>query len=340
MKKLILICLAVASFGLVQAQEERENTIETRLFPTYNSDYTYYFMRRNMRLDEMMFSTEVISHEDNAVDIRTKGFIPLHNSEKWNYTIPIYFDKYQFTAKDGGDLNVYNLFGQSVLSFFPNDKWNFSHIIEFRLKGAGEYFTKKEGNFIAQFVNARYHFDDKLSLTIGGLIGTGWDQNGDSETKAKPSIMLTYQPTKYLKLMAGMPGAGIEWSAPKGFDFMAHGLLDGDEYNMSVALRKSIGEKFDITARYLNEGFTELYTPTEALGMSNTTFDLEEIKQYQNKFQLEIGFRPEKNTIIQLIGGYGINRDLELQNTSGNTSSIAADDGMYFGVNLAKNIKL
>lgn len=339
MKKLILTGLAVVSLTVLQAQE-RENTIENRLFPTYNSDYSYYFMRQNMRLDEMMFSAEMISYEDNAVDIRTKGFIPLYSSEKWNYTIPIYFDKYQFTSENGEDLNVYNLFGQSVLSFFPNEKWNFSHIIEFRLKGAGEYFTKKEGNFIAQFINARYHFNDKISLTLGGLVGMGWDQNGDSEIGVKPSVMLTYTPNQYLKIMAGLPGAGIEWSTPKGFDFMAHGLLDGDEYNMSVALRKNMGKKFDVTARYLKEGFIELYTPSDALDISNNTFDLEEIKQYQNKFQLEIGFRPEKNTIIQLIGGYGINRDLELKSTSGNTTNVASKDGIYFGINLAKNIKL
>ena len=339
MKKIIM-SLMVISIQYISAQEsQRENTIETRLFPTYNSDFSYYFMRRDMRLDELLFSTEVITHKNNTVDLSLKGFIPVHNSSKWNYTIPIYFEKYQFKSNDNNSLEVSNLFGQSVLSFFPNNKWNFSHIIEFRLKGVGDYFTKKEGNFIAQFVNARYYFNPKLSITFGGLVGTGWDQNGQSETAVKPSLMLTYQPTKYFKAMIGAPGSAIEWSAPAGIDIMAHGLLDGDEYNTSVGIRKNIGSKFDITARYLNEGFTELYTPSTAIPFASST-NLEFSKQYQEKYQLELGVRPNKNTVLQLICGYGTNKDLILTDSNDIKTSVKSDDSYYVGINLTSMIKI
>ncbi|MEQ8945969.1 MAG: hypothetical protein RIC90_00765, partial [Balneola sp.] len=153
------------------AQElDRPNTIDTRLFPTYNSDFSYFFLRRDMRLYEQMVSTEVIAYEDGAVDIRTKGFIPIHNSQKWTYIIPIYLDRYQFVSNETEDeLAVNNLFGQSILTFYPNERWTYLHIIEFRFKGANDYFMKKEGNFLAQFMTARYHINKKLSVTAGGL---------------------------------------------------------------------------------------------------------------------------------------------------------------------------
>ena len=325
----------------VLAQEaKRSNTIDSRLFPTYNSDFSYFFLRKDMRLYEQMVSAEVISYEDGAVDLRTKGFLPIHNSEKWTYIIPFYLDRYQYVANESNDeLAVGNLFGQSALTFYPNENWTFLHILEFRFKGANEYFMKNEGNFMAQFMTARYTFSEKVSVTAGGLVGIGWDQTGESFWDVKPSVAFNWSPNDYLTLMVGVPGAGLEWSAPLGLDLVAHTLIDGEQFNTTAALRKNFGKSFDITARYLREGYDELYTPSQAADFFSE-IDVETITQYQDKYQLELTIRPEKNTIVQFIGGYGTNREVLATDTQGATTEFSSEDGYYFGINLARTILL
>ncbi|QSE98695.1 hypothetical protein [Fulvivirga lutea] len=326
---------------LIYAQKaDRPNTIDTRLFPTYNSDFSYFFLRRDMRLYEQMVSTEVIAYEDGAVDVRTKGFVPVHNSKKWTYIIPFYLDRYQYVAVETDDeLAVNNLFGQSILTFYPNERWTYLHIIEFRFKGANDYFMKKEGNFLAQFMTVRYNINTKTSITAGGLFGIGWDQNGDSYWDVKPSLAFNWSPNKFFTLMLGVPGAGIEWSAPAGFDIVIHSLMDGEDINTTAAIRKNISSKFDFTFRYLREGYDGLYTPNEAVDFTND-IDLKQISQYQNKVQAELTVRPEDNTVIQFIGGYGTNRKLEALDINGITTDFSSSNGYYLGINLAKTIVL
>jgi hypothetical protein len=320
---------------------ERPNTIQTRLFPTYNSDFSYFFMRRDMKMYEQMTSAETIIHEDGAADIRTKLFIPIHKSDKWSYSIPIYFDRYQFIGEsENQKLNVNNLFGQSLLTYHPNSNWDFSHIIEFRFKGADNYFIENEGNWMAQFITAQYNLNNEFSFIGGSLMGIGWNNENDTYFGIKPAFMLKWKPNKYLNLMVGMPASAIEWSAPGGIDLMAHTLLDGSEWNTSAAIRKNMGNHFDITFRYLHEGFDELYTPYQAIGFEVPSANFEQIGQYQDKYQVELTLRPEANTIVQLIGGYAQNRDLILINNGDNEVLISSSNGFYFGVNLARAIIL
>ena len=51
-------------------------------------------------------------------------------------------------------------------------------------------------------------------------------------------------------------------------------------------------------------------------------------------------YRTNPNTLIQIIGGLGKNRDLVLQNEGNNTEFLTASNGFYLGVNLAKTILL
>lgn len=341
MKKVIFVALVFVSILNANAQNtDRQNTIRTKLFPTYNSDYSYFFVRQDMRLNELMAGTEVVAFEDGAVDVRTKSFIPLYDSKKLSYIIPIYYDQYKFKGTtDAQELNVNHMFGQSVLTYRPTNKWDLLHIIEFRFKGVNDYFFKKEGNFLANFMMARYKLNKKLNIIGGGLIGIGWDQNGESYTRTRPSFAVHWKPNKYFDLMLGVPGAAMEWSAPGGVDIVVNALMDGGDVNTTGAIRKHLGQHFDITARYLREGYSELYTPSSAAPFLNT-MNTQQISQYQNKYQLEFTIRPERNTVLQLIGGYGQNRDLNVLNTNNIESKIASPDGYYFGVNLQKTIQL
>ncbi|MEQ8925903.1 MAG: hypothetical protein RLO81_08825, partial [Fulvivirga sp.] len=131
----------------------------------------------------------------------------------------------------------------------------------------------------------------------------------------------------------------FEWSAPAGIDIVIHSLIDGEEINTTAAIRKNISDKFDFTFRYLREGYDELYTPNEATGFTSN-IDLKQISQYQNKLQAELTVRPENNTIIQFIGGYGTNRKLEALDVNEVTTDFSSSDGYYIGVNLAKTIIL
>jgi len=319
----------------------RSNTIKSRLFPTYNSDFSYFFLRRDMKMYEQMTSAETTINEDGSTDIRTKLFIPIHKDEKWALSLPVYFDRYQFIGQlENQQLNINNLFGQSILTFHPNSKWDLSHITEFRLKGAENYFTEQEGNFLAQFITAQYKFNGQFSIIGGGLIGMGWDNQNDIYYDAKPAIMIKWIPNKYLNLMVGVPGSAVEWSAPGGIDIMAHTLIDGNELNTSAAIRKNMGTQFDITLRYLHEGFDNLYTPSQAISFKPQSTNFNQINQYQDKLQVELTFRPETNTIIQLISGFAQNKDLYLLNNDKNQYSIASSNGYYFGFNVARTIIL
>ncbi len=340
MKKIVLILIAVASFISSFAQNsERPNTIRADLFPTYNSDYSYFFVRRDMRLNELLAGTEVTTSEDGTVDVRTKAIFPLYDSEKVSFTVPIYYDRYGFKGDDNGsDLGVNHLFGQTVLTYRPNKKWDILQIFEFRFKGVNDYFFEKEGNFLANFVMARYKLSDQFNLVGGGLIGVGWDQNGKSYTRTRPSFAVQWRPNEHFDLMLGLPGAALEWSAPAGFDLTVNTLLEGGDVNVTAALRKKFGDHFDITGRYLREGYSELYTPADAATFLPS--ETEQITQYPNKYQLEFTIRPERNTVVQFIGGYGQNRDLKIMTTNGTESSVGASDGYYFGINLQKTILL
>lgn len=337
----LYLTLLFSGYGSLDAQIlERENTIDTKLFPTYNSDFSYFFLRKDMNMHEQLFSTEMITHQDGAIDIRTKGFIPLFKNDKWSYSIPVYFDRYRFVEEGSeNSLNVSNLFGQSLLVYRPNEKWDLLHIFEFRFKGANDYFIRKEGNFMAQFMTAQYNINDQFSIIAGGLTGIGWDHLGDSYVDIKPALMFKWHPSKYLKLMLGVPGSAIEWSAPAGFDFMAHALLEGSDVNVSTAIRKNIGNAFGITLRYLREGFDGLYTPGQAVDFLAGS-GLTEISQYQNKLQVELTVRPEPNTIIQLLVGHGKDRNLETLDSENIKTSFNASDGLYVGINLARVIDL
>jgi len=334
LKIYLLIIITIPQFCYSQ---ERENTIETNYFPTYNSDFSYYFLRRNMRLNELLYSVETVSHEDGVINIRTKGFIPIHNSKKWNYVIPIYFDNYNFKPSNGAEaISVSNLFGQSILGFYPSEKLSFSSIFEFRFKGVESNFLKNPGNFLAQFLNARFKISEKVSITAGGLVGLGWDNNNDDYLKVLPSFQFQYTHSEYLKVMLGLPASAVEWSLPRGFDLMAHSLIEGSEFNVSTALRKAISPKFDFTLRLLNEGFSELYTPQNQFQTSINEFEY--TSQYQLKYQAEFTFRPEKNTIIQFLAGYATNRDFEFTQKNEVVEQFNAADGYYLGINLAKTI--
>lgn len=344
MKKIpfiLLVCLLLLLTNYSKAQDDSlsENTINTRFFPTSNSDFSYYFLRKDMRLSEFLISTEFSSFEDGSTNFKTKLFLPVHNSKKITYDIPLYLEKYEFRDSESDfKKNVYSVFGQSILGFYPSERLNFSHIIEFRFKGDGDNLTQKTGNYLAQFLTARYRLRDKVYLTGGALVGLGWDNQGDSQVDVKPALMLTWKPNPKLSLMVGMPAAAIEWSMPLGFDFVFHSLLDGGDINITTAVRKNLGSKFDITGRFVREGYSELNVPGNFVNPFLN--DSKTASFYYNKMQLELGVRPNRNTVIQLIGGYSMGGDLEIKRAFDKTTTMNGRDNLYFGLSLNRRFQL
>jgi hypothetical protein len=344
MKKLLVTSLMLTlgikvSYAQQTSESDlSENTINTRFFPTYNSDFSYYFLRKNMRLSEFLIGSEFNAFEDGSSNFKTKMFLPIFNSTKVTYDVPMYIEKYEF--KDSNSAfrkNVYSVFGQSVLGLHLSDQWKFSHIIEFRFKGDGENLTKSTGNYLAQFITGRYIFNSNLSLTGGVLTGVGWSNKGQSNMDIKPAFMLTWKPNHKLSLMLGAPATGVEWSMPLGFDFVFHSLLDGDDINITTALRKNIGNKFDITGRFIREGYSHLNVQNNFVDVAGNA---QTASFYYNKLQFELGLRPNKNTVIQLLGGYGIGRNLEIEDESAQKTKMKAADGLYFGISLNRSLQL
>lgn len=335
----MLASIIRVSYAQTSNNDFAENTINTRLFPTYNSDFSYYFLRKNMRLSEFLIGNEFNTFEDGSSNFKTKVFLPIFNSPKVTYDVPLYIEKYEFKdSKSDFRKNVYNVFGQSVLGLHLSEKWKFSHIIEFRFKGDGENLTLRTGNYLAQFITSRYTFNSKVSITGGVLTGLGWNNKGKSEMDIKPAIMLTLKPTTKLSIMLGMPATAIEWSMPLGFDYVFHSLLDGNDINITTALRKNLGNKFDITGRFIREGYSQLNVPNNFV---ETTMEKTQTASfYYNKLQLELGVRPTKNTVVQLLGGYSMGRNLEVENEAQKTTTMKAADGLYFGVSLNKTLQL
>jgi hypothetical protein len=336
---LLLASGIIASYAQSSENDLAENTINTRFFPTYNTDFSYYFLRKNMRLGEFLVGSEFNTFEDGSVNFRTKVFLPIFDSPKVTYDVPLYIEKYEFKDnKSDFRKNVYSVFGQSVLGLHLSDKWKVSHIIEFRFKGDGENLTQSTGNYLAQFITSRYTFSPKVSLTGGALMGIGWSNKAQSEIEIKPALMLTWKPNTKLSIMLGIPAVAVEWSMPLGLDFVFHSLLDGDDVNITAALRKNIGNKFDITGRFIREGYSKLNVPNNFVDASMG--NAQTASFYYNKLQLELGLRANKNTVVQLLGGYSMGRNLEVENEADETSTMKAVDALYFGISLNRSLQL
>lgn len=338
MKKITLLLIGVLCAINVDAQDQVEET-DSYYFPTHNSDYSYYFLRNDMRLNKAITSLDLTVLGNGDVNSMTKAFLPMVHNDKFTFDIPLYFQNYSFnSSSDDTDYskNVYNVFGQAIFGFYPDSRWSTSQIFEFRIRGDEQTLQENRGNFLASFTTFRYSLNPNFDIMFGGLAGVGWEEDGEREPSIVPTASLIWEPSQQLSVMVGIPGSAIEWSLPGQTELMVHGLLDGDEYDLTGALKKQLNKNWAITARYLNRGFTDVYFPNEQISIDNSTLNFNNLQQYSKKLQGELSYYINKNSLLQLKAGYTTDRDLHLSNGETELASLDGYDGYFAGIHFAR----
>lgn len=342
-KIIIFISCLLFTLCTYGQNNEYKNNIDSRLFPTYNGDFNFIFLRKNLRVNEFLFGGQYESYEDGTFQFRNKGYIPFIDKKKVSLTFPLHFDRYDFVSKDNNNrMPVYSLRIGSILSYTPQKEITLAWIIDHRNMGQSRFLTNKVGNISSHTLLFRYNLKEKLFFHFGAQVSSNWKYESSAMTTVEPYVLLKWIASPNLKIMVGNPGGGLEWSAPLGFDLTAHVVKDRLKVNIVGSLRKRIGKYFDVTTRYIKEGYSDLniqyqrfftesssplYSPPGASSLTN----------HYEKIQFEIGFRPQASTVIQLYGGMKLNNELELHEYGGNLQGIKAT---YFGVNISTSFGL
>lgn len=333
MKKVLVISLAVVCFALSLSAQDSQTPIDKYYLPTYNSDFIYFFLRKNSRLSEGLVGVEVDYQEDNTTT-KSKLFIPLLNKEKWNYVIPVYFDRYQFKSsnEDGGQaFEMRNFFFQSVLNYYPNKKWTFTSIIEGRIRGNEDSHFEERGNMIAHYFVTKYNFSEKFSVLPAFLVGHQW--NDENETVVFPSLEFKWNPNQDLAFIAGVPGFfGLEWSASKNYDLVLHSMLDNGILTVNAALRKRFSDRIDLTFRFNRDGYGNTFVPTSTLTKKDQLFSYNQVNQMKHAVSAELTFRPTSSLMFQVEGGYNLNSTLQVIGYDDKTINIEGKAGAFVGV--------
>lgn len=332
-----VILLILFNMSNLKSQEStpiNTSSIDDYYFPTNNSDFHYFFLRKNSRLSEGLVGYEVNFHE-NRTTTKSKLFIPIINNKKWNYTIPIYYDKHQFSTENDNlkiDNEYRNFFFQSVLNYYANDKVTLTSIIEGRIRGNEESHFESIGNMLAHYFVAKYQFSDKLAISPAILVGHQW--NEDKEFVFFPSLELKWNPDENFALLAGIPGLlGIEWSATKDVDLVLHSMMDNGILTINASARKRFNKYIDIAVRYDQDGFGDTYMPSNILStLNDDEYNYNQVYQKENAVSTILTFSPTKELLLQVKGGYSFNTELMLSQNDIEQISIEGQSSFYSGV--------
>ena len=310
--------------------QNTNNPIDQYYYPTYNSDFLYFFLRKDMRLNEGLVGFD-LKQKDEQTTLKSKLFIPVFDSKKWNYVLPIYYDSYEFKSSDSAyDFNseMRFFFFQSVLNYYPTNNLSFSSIIEVRIKGNEYSQFEKTGNQIAHYFVARYQFTDKFAVAPGFLVGYQWHTT-NTNIAVFPSFEFKWNPNPKVALMAGVPGLlGFEWSAPKGFEAIIHCIMDDGEVFLYSSLRKRFNKRFDITLRYNLDGYSNTYIPQTEF----QTYTYNQIKQTESFLATEFSFRPSGTILLQLKSGYNLDSKVQLYYNDDKIVDINGSSGLFWGI--------
>lgn len=334
--------LITAGFSELAAQKGKEvDPIRDIYFPTYNSDYFYYVQRNDYRLDHGLIGVNLSSSQsgENA-DSKTQLFIPLFNSDELNIVVPLYVYETSIRSEideETVEHKAFNVFGQFATSYRPNDKWLFMEIIESHARGDEENIFNEKGNDIASFSAIKYNFNEKFQLAGAGLVRYSATEK---EFGFIPAGQLFYTPFSEMRLMVGIPGlVGIEYSAPYNFDFVTNVMMN-NPINVTVALRRRWTERIETTLRFIREGDEGVYFTRQNVNTVNTQFTYDNISFVRNIYQIEFGFFPIRETLIQLRGGFLDSEEIAFMDGDNKEYSVEGEDEYFFGVNVVSKFDL
>ena len=338
MKKFATVILLVL-FGIISATAQDTKTdhpspIDDNYYPTNNSDFHYFFLRKNSRLSEGLVGYEMDFHQDR-VSSKSKFFIPLVNRKKWNYVIPIYYDRHQFTsASNEMDINTEyrNFFFQSVLNYYSSEKLTFTSIIEGRIRGNAESHFESRGNMLAHYFVVKYQLSNQLFIAPAILAGHQW--NVDNEFVFFPSLELKWNPNKDFALMAGVPGLlGIEWSMAQDIDVVMHSMMDNGVLTVNASARKRFNDYFEFSLHYDQDGYGNTYLPSNIVNSEEgESYHYNQVNQKENSISAKLTFKPTKEVLLQVKGGYNYNSELTLSNNDTEQVGVKGEAGFYSGI--------
>ncbi len=306
-----------------------------RYFHTYNSDYQYYFMRKRLRLNQVLASASINQQANGSTDTEFKAFLPIYYGEDFSFLLPFYFYRFPVSDAQGKDLPfnaVQNFFWQAIFNININDDMTLALITESHHIGTEASQVSLIGNDVAEFVLLNWELTPTLTFAPAARGKIFWDSNREANYAATPAGHFIWRPTESLSLISGLPSLlGVEWDAPHQVDFAAHITLGEGNINAMAALRKGIGQHAAITARVLRDGYDGAYIPEFKKEIKEQEVVVNQISQYKNRAQLELELYPSDNSMIQLKGGYGFDEGITLERNNTALQTLAGEDGFYAG---------
>lgn len=312
-----------------------------RYFHTYNSDYQYYFMRRQQRLNQALASVSVNHQASGADDTEIKAFLPIYHGERFSFELPFYFHRFPLTQaqQEGLPFNaVHNFFWQAIFNLELSDSLRLALITESHHKGTESSQASLIGSDVAEFVLLRWQLSPQWTVAPAARAKVYWDSQGKEQLQVLPAGHVIWRPTQDLALMTGLPSLfALEWNGPHRFDLATHVMLGEGEGNINVmaAARQGITDRTAVTLRYLRDGFADVYVPEFSYQEAGQGQVVDEIAQYKHRVQLELELHPTDHTMLQFKGGYGIDDGVTLSRDGKEVTTLDGEDGFYGGLTFA-----
>lgn len=272
-------------------------------FPTYNTDYMYFFLRSDRDLSQGLAGIHVRGGSDSTMDTEIKAFLPLYGNEEGGFVLPIYAWKTSIESDDpimDFKTDVNRLFWQGIGRLKISEDLEALFIVENRMRGDDASIETILGNDAAALVHLNYKLNENWSL--GGMVRTqrmwkegkyagrinrnlslennpgfeqfamasmlGGKQDIVSEDNTIPAGMVNYR-TDNFQITFGVPGIlGVEWALPYNWDFVTHVMVENGDVLPMVALRKRWSSLLSSTLRFRRDGVTDMYTGTRTVPLT------------------------------------------------------------------------
>lgn len=316
----------------------------SRYFHTYNSDYQYFFMRRNMKLDTVLASASVQQSSKGALDIEAKAFLPIYESERFSFVLPFYMYRYGLSNAQKKELPfgaVQASFWQAIFTAKLSKTLQLALITEGRHNGTEESQWSRVGTELAEFVVLKWQPSREWTFAPAFRVKGGWNSEGDVEYQVLPAGNIIWRPKRNLAVMTGLPSfVGFEWATPR-LDMAAHVMLaEGNNVNVMTAARLHVTPSVATTARFLRDGYQDLYVPNFAFEQGGQQMDVTQISQYKNRAQLELEVATSSHSLIQLKAGYSFDEGIALSGQDGDSATVDGENGLYLGATLVSYFDL
>ncbi len=346
-KYLLAICLflglSLSSFQVFAQEKNSGNAFVDYYYPSYNSDYFYYTLRHNYRLDHGLISLNASSTDEGTkLNEKTKLFVPLYDDENFNIVVPVYLYQTNIKAANSDvefEKKTLHIFGQVIVNYFSGSKWDFTLIGEGHIRGDESSIGDKAGNDMALFPIIRYKLNEKFQFALQTLFRKSWNKDS-TEIGYIPAGQIFFRASDRFRMMIGIPGLlGLEYQAPYRIDIVTN-IMMSEPIHYMAAIRKRFTNWFDATFRFIREGDSRIYFESKTANIQNQLESFDNMSFVHNIYQLELGFMPIKETLIQIRGGYLHSMEVTLQDSDKEVTSLSGQDEYFVGVNITSKFNL